>query len=384
LGTFVAGVVLANSEFRHQIEADIRPFKGLLLGLFFMTVGAGINFQTLSREPVLILGLTLGLMGLKIAALWGIGYVSRMRGRDRWLFALSLAQGGEFGFLLISFARAEGAMPLAAGQIAFLVISLSMLLTPLLFIFYEKLGASIAKPASADADPIAEKGKVIIAGVGRFGQVVNRLVRHSGIPTVVLDSDPQLIAILARFGVKGYVGDPSRPELLKAAGIDEAQILVVALDDREKTLQIVRYARQLRPDLHIIARARDRVHVYELHRAGVNDTVREMFDSSVRVGRYVLENMGFSEYEAAKLSQTFWRVDRAAMRELSDHWVPGQANHENDAYVARSRELEDMMQAELQDALYETKTMATDEAILPFQPDQPADTPASAKVAMPE
>lgn len=383
LGTFIAGVVLANSEFRHQIEADIRPFKGLLLGLFFMTVGAGINFAVLAREPLLILGLTLGLMALKFAILWGIGLAFRMKNRDRWLFALALAQGGEFGFLLVSIARAEGAMPLAAGQIALLVISLSMLLTPLLFILYERLAAKIAKPIDPEADLAMEKSKVIIAGVGRFGQVVNRLVRHSGIPTVVLDQDPALIAILSRFGVKGYVGDPSRPELLQAAGIEEAQVLVITLDDREKALQIVRYARSIRPDLHIISRARDRVHVYELHRAGVNDTVRELFDSSVRAGRYVLENMGFSEYEAAKLSQTFWRVDRAAMRELADHWVPGQANHENAAYVARSRELEEMMQAELQDALYETETMAPDDAP-GLAKAQPPETPASAKVAMPE
>jgi CPA2 family monovalent cation:H+ antiporter-2 len=379
LGTFIAGVVLANSEFRHQIEADIRPFKGLLLGLFFMTVGTGVDFGVLAREPLLIFGLTIGLMALKFGILWGISLVFKMRSRDRWLFALSLAQSGEFGFLLVSIARSEGALALAAGQIALLVISLSMLLTPLLFILYERVSARIAKPVNPDADLITEKGKVIIAGVGRFGQVVNRLVRHSGIPTVVLDQDPALIAILARFGVKGFVGDPSRPELLNAAGIDEAQVLVITLDDREKALQIVRYARQLRPDLHIIARARDRVHVYELHKAGVNDTVRELFDSSVRAGRYVLENMGFSEYEAAKLSQTFWRMDRAAMRELSDHWVPGQANHENDAYVARSRELEEMMQAELQDALFETEAMTAEDT-----PDQPAATPASAKVAIPE
>ena len=183
LGTFVAGVVLANSEFRHQLEADLKPFKGLLLGLFFMTVGVGINFSMLAREPLTVMGLTLGLMLLKAVILLGIALVFRLKRQDRWLFSLSLAQGGEFGFLIVSFARSESALPLAAGQMGLLVISLSMLLTPLLFIGYDRLTARFAQRAPDHApDEIDEKGRVIIAGIGRFGQVVNRLIRTSGIP----------------------------------------------------------------------------------------------------------------------------------------------------------------------------------------------------------
>ncbi len=385
LGTFLAGVVLANSEFRHQLEADLKPFKGLLLGLFFMTVGVGINFAVFLREPLTVIGLTLGLMGLKLAVLLAISVPFRLRGHDRWLFGLALAQGGEFGFLIVSFARSADVLPLAAGQMALLVISLSMLLSPLLFIVYDQVEARLKSRAPVRApDTIDEKGAVIIAGIGRFGQVVNRLVRHSGVPTVVLDSDMATIENLRRFGVKGFFGDPSRPELLQAAGLSQAQVLVVAVDKPEVAVRIVRYARSVRPDIHIVARARDRVHVYELFQAGANDTVRETFDSSVRAGRYVLENMGFSEYEASKMSQAFWRVDRGAMRELAELWVPGQPVYQNAAYVARAQQLERDLETALVDTLYETKVMAAEAAPEPEGPVQPPETPASAKVAMPE
>lgn len=390
LGTFVAGVVLANSEFRHQLEADLKPFKGLLLGLFFMTVGVGINFQMFLREPMTVLGLTLGLMLLKAAVLLMIGFAFRLRRQDRWLFALSLAQGGEFGFLIVSFARSEGVLALAAGQMALLVISLSMLLTPLLFIAYDQLSRRLAARVPERApDEIDEKGSVLVAGIGRFGQVVNRMVRTSGIPTVVLDSDMATIDTMRRFGVKGFFGDPSRPELLEAAGLMEAQVLVVAVDDRDKSTQIVRFARKKRPDLHIVARATDRVHVYELYQAGANDIVRETFDSSIRAGRYVLENMGFSEYEAAKLSQTYYRIDRGAMRDLAELWVPGQPVHLNQPYIERAKRLDSDLETALIQELYDVKEMAASDEMDPLS-DQlpplhhPAETPASAKVDMPE
>jgi CPA2 family monovalent cation:H+ antiporter-2 len=340
LGTFLAGVVLANSEFRHQIEADIKPFKGLLLGLFFMTVGIGIDFDVLTAAPVTIVGLTLALILAKAAVLLVAALIFGMRGRDRWLFVLALAQGGEFGFLIVSFSRSQGILSEATGQVVLLVISLSMLLTPLLFILYGALARQLTENApERPADEITEKGRVIIAGMGRFGQVVNRLVCSSGLSTIVLDSDPATIETMRSFGVKSFFGDPSRPELLAAAGLHEAEVLVVAVDDREVANRIVRYARTERPDLHIVARAHDRVHVYELYQAGASDIVREMFDSSVRAGRYVLENMGFTEYEAAQLSQAFYRIDRAGVRDLANLWVPGQPVHLNKAYVERAKEL---------------------------------------------
>ncbi len=352
LGTFVAGVVLANSEFRHQIEADIKPFKGLLLGLFFMTVGVGIDFGVLARAPGTVIGLTIAVIVVKATILFGIAVFAGLRGRDRFLFTLGLAQAGEFGFLLISFARAEGALAVGASDKALLVISLSMLVTPLLFALCEGLAKFL--PYGADGpepDAVDEKGRVIIAGVGRFGQTVNRLLRSARISTVVLDSDMRIIETLRRFGIKGFFGDPSRPELLDAAGLADAEVLVVAVDGRDNALQIVRHARRLRPDLHIVARARDRVHVYELYQCGANDIVRETFDSSVRAGRYVLENTGFSEYEAAALSKTFWRLDRSAMRDMAEVWVPGQPLDQNPDYIRRARELERALESALLDEL---------------------------------
>ena len=341
LGTFLAGVVLANSEFRHQLEADIQPFKGLLMGLFFMTVGIGINIEALRAQPLVILGLTLGLIAIKSTVLLGIALLFRIKGKDRWLFTLGMAQAGEFGFLIVSFALQQTILTAPVAQVALLVISLSMLLTPALFVTYERLARRLANRTPEQvADDITETGKVIIAGIGRFGQVVNRLVRHSGISTVVLDADMATIDTMRRFGVKGFFGDPARPELLEAAGLATASILVVAVDDREKSNLIVAFARKSRPDLHIVARARDRVHVYELYQAGANDIVRETFDSSIRAGRYVLENMGFSDYEAAKLSQAYFKVDRAAMRDLAELWVPGESVVKNEAYVARARQLD--------------------------------------------
>ncbi len=349
LGTFVAGVVLANSEFRHQIEADIAPFKGLLLGLFFMTVGVNVNFRLLADAPFTVLGFTLGLIAVKVTILFIISLFFRLKGRDRWLLALGLAQGSEFGFVLTAFARSEGAIPLAAGQMVQLVISLSMLFTPLLFLLHDRVDrwATRHAPKETAADEITEKGRVIIAGIGRFGQTVNRLLRTSGVQTVVLDADIGAIEAVRRFGVKGYFGDPSRPELLAAAGLADAEVLVVAIDDAERVTRIVRYARQQRPDLHIVARARDRVHVFELFKAGANDIVRETYDSSIRAGRYALENLGFSDYEASSLSQTFYKVERGALRELAELWVPGQPVHLNEAYVARAMQLD----RDLQDAL---------------------------------
>ncbi len=358
LGTFVAGVVLANSEFRHQLEADLQPFKGLLMGLFFMTVGVGVNFALLLREPLLVLALVLGLIAIKTVVLFGIGWLFRLRLRDRTLFALGLAQGGEFGFLIISIARSEGALPVVAGQMAQLVISLSMLLTPLLFLGYQTLSRRLsARHPERPADVIDQKGAVIIAGVGRFGQVVNRLVRNSGIPTVVLDADMAMIDTLRRFGVKGYFGDPARPELLEAAGLSDAQVLVVAVDEPAKAVQIVKFVRTRRPDIHIVARAFYRVHVYELYQAGADDIVRETFDSSVRAGRYVLENMGFSEYEAAGVSKAFFRLDRAAMRDLAELWVPGQPVDRNPAYIERAKKLDRDLETALIQEIYELRPM---------------------------
>ncbi|MEO0378967.1 MAG: NAD-binding protein, partial [Pseudomonadota bacterium] len=220
-------------------------------------------------------------------------------------------------------------------------VALTMLITPLLFILYELKSRRMADGGSEmEADEIDEDGPVIIAGIGRFGQIVNRLLQGTGFKTVVLDHDMETIALMRRFGFKSFLGDPSRPDILHAAGIETARILVVALDDPAAATRLVAYARKVRPDIHIIARAYDRVHVYNLYQAGADDIVREMFDASLRAGRYALENLGLSEYEAAEVEHLFYDHDRQAVRRLAELYDPNVPTSKNDAYVALAREME--------------------------------------------
>ncbi|WP_108260978.1 cation:proton antiporter domain-containing protein [Mangrovicoccus ximenensis] len=346
LGTFLAGVVLASSEFRHELESDIAPFKGLLLGLFFITVGAGIDINLLMAEPVRIVALTFAVMAIKGLVLFALAMLFKLRRRDRWLFTLGLAQAGEFGFVLIAFALQQDVVPGDLGPTLYLIIALSMLLTPLFFILYEYVSSRVGedKSEAPKADEITEQGPIIIAGIGRFGQVVNRMIQMSGFRAVVLDHDLATIRLMRRFGFKSFLGDPTRPELLHAAGLGKAKVLVVAMDDKDASTRIVAYARKERPDLHIVARAYDRVHVYELYQAGADDIVREMFDSSLRAARYVLENMGLSEYEASEAERAFYKHDRRAMLELAEVWKPGVPVAQNESYVQRAKELNKEME----------------------------------------
>jgi CPA2 family monovalent cation:H+ antiporter-2 len=358
LGAFVAGVVLANSEFRHEMEADIQPFKGLLLGLFFITVGAGINFGIFWENLSTIVGLTLAVMFVKGAILYGLGLTFGLRGRDKWLFTLGLAQAGEFGFVLISFSIQQNVIGRELSELLLLIVALSMLLTPLFFIVYEVLSQRLAEAGDGktqEADTINDQQSIIIAGIGRFGQVVNRMVQASGYGTIILDSNLSTIQQMRKFGFRGYFGDPTRPELLHAAGLDNAKVLVVAVDDRNAAISLVKYARSVRPDLHIVARAYDRVHTYELYAAGADDIVREMFDGSLRAGRYVLENIGLSEYEAHEVEQAFYRHDRHTLRELAELWKPGIPVSENAEYMARARELNNNLETALVSSLDDSK-----------------------------
>lgn len=346
LGTFLAGVVLANSEFRHELEGAIEPFKGLLLGLFFITVGAGINFGILFGNPATILMMTIGVIAIKGAILFAIALLFRMKGRSRVLFTLSLAQAGEFGFVLIGFTVQQHVLPTTLSEQLLLVVALSMLITPALFILYDLLSKRLGEPLIEEPeDEVDAGGPIIIAGIGRFGQIVNRMVRNSGYETVVLDNNLRMIQLMRKFGYKGFFGDPSRPEILHAAGLRDARVLVVTIDDKEAAEKLIRYARSERPDLHIVARAHDRVHVYRLFRAGANDIVREMFDSSLRAGRYVLENVGLTEYEAHEAEKAFYKHDRHAMGQLAPLWDPNKPVHENEAYIRRSKELEQELEA---------------------------------------
>jgi CPA2 family monovalent cation:H+ antiporter-2 len=348
LGAFLAGVVLASSEFRHELETDLMPFKGLLLGLFFITVGAGINFDLLYSNMPAIISMALLVILIKGGVLWTLGRAFKLKGRDQWLFALSLAQAGEFGFVLVAFSVNQGVIPEDVAETLLLVIALSMLITPLLFILYEVISRRMVSPDTQHvADKIDADGPVIIAGIGRFGQIVNRLVKASGFETIVLDHDMKTIQLMRRFGSKGFFGDPTRSDVLRAAGIMEARVLVVALDDKEAAIKLVKTARKHRPDLHIVARAYDRTHTFRLYQAGANDIVREMFDSSLRAGRYVLENIGLSEFEASAAEKVFYAHDRESVKELALLWRPDIPVMENEPYIARAKELEKELETAL-------------------------------------
>ena len=340
LGTFLAGVVLANSEYRHELESDIDPFKGLLLGLFFITVGAGIDFGLLSQNFVNIVGLTLGLIALKAAVLFGLAIFFKIRGSDRWLMTLGLAQAGEFGFVLLSFTVANNVIPGELASQLLLVVALSMLLTPLLFIIHDRLIVPRYAVALEESDDeIDETGTVIIAGHGRFGGIVNRILLASGFTTVVLDHNSGTLDMLRTFGIKVFFGDATRPDMLHAAGIEEAKMLVVAIDNRHQATELVQYVSQNYPHVYIVARAINRDHVYELFAAGCRDIIREQFDSSVRAGRSALEALGIHPYDAERRIQGFVEQDRYALRELAPLYDPEIPAHQNEDYVNRAKEL---------------------------------------------
>ncbi len=348
LGTFLAGVVLANSEYRHELESDIDPFKGLLLGLFFMTVGAGIDFALLSEDLGSILALTVGLIVLKATILYVLGTVFGLRGGDRWLFTLGLAQAGEFGFVLLSFTVANGAIPSVIADQLLLVVALSMLLTPALFIAYDRVIAPrYSAEESREADEIDEANHIIIAGRGRVGGMISRMLTTAGFPNTVIDYNSRQIDNMRAFGAQTYYGDATRPDLLHAAGIDEAKLLVVAIDEEEKITELVEYAVKNYPNLHVMARAINRHHVYELYAVGCRDIIRETYDSSIRMGRSAFEALGIPTDHAKAMADAYDKMDRRAMIEVADAYIPGVPAMENQEYIERVREVVGPWQDEL-------------------------------------
>ncbi|MGJ8623584.1 MAG: cation:proton antiporter domain-containing protein [Yoonia sp.] len=348
LGTFLAGVVLANSEYRHELESDIDPFKGLLLGLFFMTVGAAINFGLLADNLPLILGLTVLLIAVKAGVLALLAVVFKLRGSDRWLLALSLAQAGEFGFVLLSFSVSSAILPQMLADQLLLVVALSMMLTPLLFIFYDKVIVPRSRMASTDeADDIEEQGEVIIAGAGRIGGLVRRILSAAGYKLTVIDYNAQHLENMRRFGARIYFGDATRPDLLQAAGLHRAKVFVVAIDNRDQITELVHYVRKTAPDVHIIARAVDRHHVYELWAAGCRDIIRENYDGAMRMGRSALVALDIPADRAQMMVDAFNRLDRASMVTLADAYDPNIPVMENEAYIARVQEILGPREAQL-------------------------------------
>lgn len=352
LGTFLAGVVLANSEYRHELESDIDPFKGLLLGLFFMTVGAGINFILLLDNLGLIVGLTLGLMAIKAAVLWVLAHIFKLQGADKWLFALGLAQAGEFGFVLLSFTVASGVIPAPIADQLLLVVALSMLLTPALFILYDRvILPRYTNTQDQQADTIEENNAIIIAGHGRVGGVVNRILKGVGHNATVIDFSSKQLDMLKKFGLHAYFGDATRPDLLHSAGIENAKLFIIAIDDKDQITQLVKYVLHNHPNVHVIARARDRDHVYDLYAAGCRDIIRETYDSSLRMGRSALEAFGASPAQSQDAIDVYNAIDRKTMVAMAKHHDPDIPFHENEAYVAHARALSADFEQDLNDQM---------------------------------
>lgn len=348
LGTFLAGVVMAGNEFRHELESDIDPFRGIFLGIFFITVGASIDFALLWDNLGLIIGLTLGLIVMKSAVLLILSRLFNLSGGDKWLFGLGMAQAGEFGFVLISYTVANAVIPEEVASLLLLVVALSMLLTPVLFILYDRVIAPrYVRQQEQDADEIDSHANIIIAGHGRFGGIVNRSLRGAGYDTTVLDYSADHLQMLRQFGVKVFFGDPTRPDLLHAAGIDEAKVLVVAIDDKDEITNMVRHVVKFHPHVHVVARAINREHVYDLWSVGCRDIIRETFDGSLRASRSVLEALGRSRPAAQKMVDAFADMDRKTMLELADLYDIDTPVTENKAYMARAREMREEWEEEL-------------------------------------
>lgn len=372
LGSFLAGVVLASSEYRHQLEADLEPFRGLLMGLFFLIVGAGIDLHRLAEAPGPVIELTIVLVLVKMAVLWPIARLFRLQPSARALFTLSLAQGGEFGFVILAFARASGALGEAAGEVLLLIIALSMMLTPALFWLQGAVDRWLAARGGRELEPVDELGTIIVAGMGRFGQLVNRILTGVGHRTVVLDSRPEVVARLRRSGVRGFYGDVERPELLAAAGIARAKAVVIAIDEPAQAVRMVRNIRRRYPDLPVIVRARDRHHAYGLMAAGATETVREILGAAVEVGRHTLSALGHDAAEIDRVLGAFVQEDQQMVEELAALWRPDIPAEENAAYLARERQQAAQIEAVLRGVASPPDRSSASRATLP---EEAADVP---------
>ncbi len=321
LGTFLAGVVLAESEYRHELEANIEPFKGLLLGLFFISVGAGINFTLLIEQPGLVLGLLLLLIVIKFVVLQGLGGLSRLSSPHRWTFSLALAQGSEFAFVLLTLAYEGQLFSREVVALITLVVALSMALTPVLLILNQRVVQRRfeEREEEREADPIDEHDNpVIIVGFGRFGQIVGRLLHAHGIGTTILDNDAGHIDVLRKYGYKVFYGDADRLDLLYAAGAHQAKLMVVSVGNPGKSIAVCELAQKHFPHLRLLVRAIDRPHAHQLLQRGVDMVYRETVGSAVDLGVQALQQLGVRANQAWRAGQTFKQQDEKLLREQTE------------------------------------------------------------------
>ncbi len=338
LGTFLAGVVLANSEYRHELESDLDPFKGLLLGLFFIGVGASINFNLIGSKPLLISGLVAGVMIIKFIILYATGKIFKVASDQNLLFSFALSQVGEFAFVLLAFSNQLNIINRELMEIMMAVTAISMTITPLLLLINERIiDPLFGVKEKSDNDKkspekIEEHNQVIIAGFGHFGSTIGRFLRANGVESTILDHDSDRVALLRKMGFRVYYGDATRLDLLKSAGADNARILIAAIDSPETNQELISTARKNFPDLRIMARARSRMDAYELIEMGLKDIYRESLHTSVKLAVDVLEKLGHRRYTATRQGQKFMQYDEDALREMAAH------RHDMKQYVIKARE----------------------------------------------
>lgn len=343
LGAFLAGVVLANSEFRHELEGDIAPFKGLLLGLFFIGVGASINFSLILENPIFILVFVLSLTLLKFLVLFGVGLIYRKKVDQNLQFAIGLSQAGEFGFVILSFSMGLQIVPSLLANQVMAVVALSMLLTPFLTLINEKFilpNVGVKEKVDDEHDEINEHNDVIIAGFGHFGSTIGRLLRANKIDVTVLDHDADRVESLRKMGFKVYYGDATRVELLKSAGAEDAKLFIAAIDNPAVNLQLIEVVRKHFPHIKVLARARNRVDAYELIDHGVENFYRETLYTAIHMGVDALVQLGFRKYTATRQGQQFIRYDEETTKRLAAK------RHDKMAYMVTVQE-EIAMQEEL-------------------------------------
>jgi len=336
LGTFLAGVVLANSQFRHELESDIEPFKGVLLGLFFIAVGASINFRLIVENPLIVVALVLGIILTKALVLNMTGRISGLSFDQNAIFTLGLAQVGEFAFVLFAFIAKLGILSGYWTDMMMGVTAISMTITPLLLLVNERLVLPRLGTKEAveqkDGDLIEGEHPVIIAGFGHFGSTIGRFLRANGVHATILDNDSDRVDLLRRMGFKVFYGDATRIDILKSAGADHAKVLIASIDSPEIIADLVDKTKKEFPHLTMMVRARNRMDAYELIDAGVKNIYRESLETSVRLGVDVLINLGFRKYTAARAGQSFLKYDEAALHKLAAH------RHDQETYIFNARE----------------------------------------------
>ncbi len=316
LGAFLAGVLLADSEYRHELQADIDPFKGLLLGLFFMAVGMSTDFHLLATRPLAIAAVVAGLMAIKAVVMFAIGLAARLGAEAARRTAVALCQGGEFAFVLFGVASGIGLMDRETADLLVVAVTVSMVATPAALAVYDRVVAPLFAPSETRPfDDIDERGNpVIIAGFGRFGQIVGRVLRGRGIPFTAIEISAAQVDFVARFGNKVYYGDASRLDLLRAAEAEKAKAFVLAIDDPEASIRTAETVRRHFPELPIFARARNRQHAFRLMDLGVTLLVRETLYSSLYLTEHILQSLGFSKEDAAQTVARFREHDEATLQ----------------------------------------------------------------------